>query len=247
MVDTAAFSEVVPQRSADAVFSQVRSQIVAGSLEPGQLLPGERELSTQLGVSRGVVREALQRLAQAGLVDIRHGGSTRVLDYRTSTDLGLLQHMLVRPDSSLDIPVLRSLLEMRISIGVAAAGLAAKRATLDQQHKVRDLTAALEIEDDVLKQQDIDLEFWSVIVNASGNLAYRIAYNGLVATYRPLRGVIASVVVPELLNVESHRALAASIAVGDIKCAEAAARELLESSESQWQGLLDSLTEAPSA
>ena len=50
------FNEVAPQRTADAVFDQVRDQIVGGALVAGEALPGERELAAQLGVSRGVVR-----------------------------------------------------------------------------------------------------------------------------------------------------------------------------------------------
>ncbi|NQU36454.1 MAG: FadR family transcriptional regulator [Actinobacteria bacterium] len=235
------FTEVQPQRTADAVFDQVRSQIVAGTLNAGDPLPGERALSAQLNVSRGVVREALQRLAQAGLVDIRHGGSTRVLDYTTSTDLGLLQHMLIRSDSSLNLGILRSLLEMRISVGVDAARLAAKRSTPAHQQELAALVESLAAEEDVARQQAIDLEFWSTIVDAASNLAYRIAYNGLVKTYQPLQAVIATVVIPELENVESHRTMVAAIRRADTAGTEAAARALLESSKAEWDALLTSL------
>ena len=71
------FQQVVAKSSADAVFDQVCEQIVGGGLEPGATLPGERELASQLNVSRSVVREALQRLAQAGLAEICQGGATR--------------------------------------------------------------------------------------------------------------------------------------------------------------------------
>lgn len=101
------FNEVAPQRTADAVFDQVRDQIVGGALVAGEALPGERELAAQLGVSRGVVREALQRLSQAGLIDIRHGGATRIRDFLTSTDLNLLQRLMVQSDGSVNARVLR--------------------------------------------------------------------------------------------------------------------------------------------
>ena len=99
------FSEVTTRRSADAVFDQVCEQIVDGSLEPGTTLPAERELAAQLNVSRSVVREALQRLAQAGLVEIRHGGSTRVRDFQSGTDIEMLGRLLVHADGSIDAKV----------------------------------------------------------------------------------------------------------------------------------------------
>ena len=64
-------------------------------------LPSERRLAEVLGVSRPAVREALQRLSQAQLVEVRHGGSTTVRDFRTFGGLDLLPRLLVR-DGELD-------------------------------------------------------------------------------------------------------------------------------------------------
>ncbi|MGV3491179.1 MAG: FadR/GntR family transcriptional regulator [Devosia sp.] len=55
------------------IADQIRDQIVAGAVEPGQQLPSERDLATSLGVSRPTVREALIALEVAGLVEVRVG------------------------------------------------------------------------------------------------------------------------------------------------------------------------------
>lgn len=235
------FQEVVAKSSADAVFDQVCDQIVGGGLAPGTTLPGERELAAQLNVSRSVVREALGRLAQAGLVEIRQGGATRILDYQAGTDIDLLGRLLVRSDGSIDGIVLRSMLEMRISIGADAARLCALRTTPELTTSLTEIVERLSSNDDVLDKQDIDLEFWAAIVGGSQNIGYRLAYNGLVATYRPLREVIAAVVEPELRNVNGHRRTVSAIARGDIKGAERNARALLESSNKEWTHLLEAL------
>jgi DNA-binding GntR family transcriptional regulator len=52
---------------ASMVTERLRDSIVNGSLEPGSQL-SEVELASRFGVSRGPVREALQRLIQEGLV-----------------------------------------------------------------------------------------------------------------------------------------------------------------------------------
>lgn len=235
------FNEVSTKSSADAVFDQVCEQIVGGDLEPGATLPGERELANQLSVSRSVVREALQRLAQAGLVEIRQGGATRVLDYQSGTDINLLGRLLVHSDGSIDSLVLRSMLEMRISIGADAARLCAIRTTPELAARLNDLVDQLVNSDDVLKSQDIDLDFWAAVVFGSQNIGYRLAYNGLATTYRPLREVIVAVVEPELRNITGHRRTVKAIADGDAKGAERAARSLLESSSEQWAELLKAL------
>jgi GntR family transcriptional repressor for pyruvate dehydrogenase complex len=57
----------------ELVISQIKNLIFSKGIDVGQKLPSERELATQLGVSRSVVREALSSLEQSGLVEIRRG------------------------------------------------------------------------------------------------------------------------------------------------------------------------------
>ena len=68
-----------PQRSLlrDDVYRSIRDAIVRGQLAPGEQLR-DQELGAWLQVSRTPVREALQRLAQAGLVVAQPGRMTRV-------------------------------------------------------------------------------------------------------------------------------------------------------------------------
>lgn len=55
------------------IADQIRDQILHGAVEPGRQLPSERDLATDLGVSRPTVREALIALEVAGLVEVRVG------------------------------------------------------------------------------------------------------------------------------------------------------------------------------
>ena len=57
----------------------IRAAIMDGRLRPGTPLPATRMLAGDLGVSRGVIVEAYQRLADEGLVSARPGAGTRVL------------------------------------------------------------------------------------------------------------------------------------------------------------------------
>src|SRR5947208_10184721 len=121
--------EPVQRRSLpDAVFEQLTSEIVAGAVPAGDTLPPERALTEQLGVNRQAVREALQRMALLGLVDIRHGEATRVRDFRSSATPELLTWLIVRPDGSVDSAVVRSVFELRATVGADAARLCASRA-----------------------------------------------------------------------------------------------------------------------
>ena len=62
----------------EEICEQVRREMAAGSLRPGDKLPPERELALKLGVSRAAVREALRSLEIAGVVGLHkgaHGGA----------------------------------------------------------------------------------------------------------------------------------------------------------------------------
>jgi DNA-binding GntR family transcriptional regulator len=71
----------------DDVFSRLRDAITDGTLAPGEQLR-DLELAAWLGVSRTPVREALLRLADAGLVEAKPGRSTTVstLDVRAERE-----------------------------------------------------------------------------------------------------------------------------------------------------------------
>ena len=92
------------------VFEQILADVLSGEMQPGESLPSERRLAEVLGVSRPAVREALKRVAAAGLVEVRQGDATTVRDFRRHAGLDLLPRLLLR-ENSLDIPVARSILE----------------------------------------------------------------------------------------------------------------------------------------
>jgi len=61
-------------------------------------LPGERDLASQLGVTRPTLRETLQRLERDGWVEISQGKPTRVRDYLKEGSLGVLKTIARYPD-----------------------------------------------------------------------------------------------------------------------------------------------------
>jgi len=60
------------------IFNQVASAILAGKLGPGDAITSERALAEQLGVSRNIVRNALRRLEDHGLVEAVSTAGRRV-------------------------------------------------------------------------------------------------------------------------------------------------------------------------
>jgi len=62
-------------RAVEDITEQIRAELRAGRLTPGQRLPPERELATQLNVSRSTIREAMSMLEVAGIVERRIGSA----------------------------------------------------------------------------------------------------------------------------------------------------------------------------
>ncbi|HEX4447797.1 MAG TPA: GntR family transcriptional regulator, partial [Polyangiaceae bacterium] len=77
----------------EQVFEQLAAEIITGRYSPGDNLPAERALTDVFDVNRHVVREALKRLEQIGLVKVSQGGGTKVLDFKRHAGLDLLAIM----------------------------------------------------------------------------------------------------------------------------------------------------------
>ncbi len=129
--------ESVPRVSVpDHVFAQLREAILAGRYRPGERLPSQRALAADLHVNMASVREALGRLEQLRLVEVRHGEPTRVLDWRRS---GGLEALAMRGD--VEETLLVDLFEARRLLLAQAARLAAERRSDEQAASLHRLAA----------------------------------------------------------------------------------------------------------
>lgn len=239
-----ALKPVRKQSLSDAVFEQLRNQIVSGAMSPGSPLPAERELCEALGVNRGSIREALKRLQQSHLVSVRHGGTSHVLDYRASAGLDLLADLIVSPAGRFDVRVVRGIVEMRSALAPDIARLAAERARAAQRDALDRTAAAMEKSaGDLPALQGLAADFWSHLVDASDNLAYRLAYNSLRATYDQCRELFTQVMAEEVADVARYWAIATAVRRRDAAAAETLARELIQRGERGIKAALRQLDE----
>lgn len=227
-----AWTPVVKRSVSGDVFEQIANEVLGGELAAGSTLPSERQLAEALGVSRPAVREALQRLAAAGLVSVRQGEATTVLDYRRSAGLEVLPRLLLRGDT-IDPAVARSILEARLHNGPKIAELAAARVRRsstevdDVLRLLHESVDSLVAESDPLTQQRIALEFWDHVLDLADSIAFRLMYSMLRAAYEPALAALAPIMSAEVGNGEAYRDLAAAIAAGEPDRAAESARALL--------------------
>ncbi|GCD90200.1 GntR family transcriptional regulator [Nocardioides sp. LS1] len=233
----------------DEVFDQVLAEVVDGEIEAGETLPSERRLAEVLGVSRPAVREALQRMTQTRLLDVRHGGATTVRDYRKFAGLDLLPALLVRR-GNLDARVARSILEARLVVGPGVAALAAERGGPALAAQLTDAVDALAAAEDGpagdVERQLHALTFWDLVVDAADSITFRLMFNSLRTAYEPALEALAPLMAEEVGQVGAYRLLTAAIGEGDPETARVAAERVLRPATTSLISALDALADLPS-
>jgi GntR family transcriptional repressor for pyruvate dehydrogenase complex len=118
------------------VMNQLKSLIDDGSLSPGDRLPPERELASMLAVSRTSVRQAIAVLEAQGVVEMRQGDGTYVVEEAKDGDevVEAFGRLLLQEQIS---P--REILETRRIVEVAIARICARRASGEHVASLRDL------------------------------------------------------------------------------------------------------------
>ena len=119
-----------PRHAADPIYEKLAIAILDGSLAPGSALPPERELAERFGASRLIVRQALHRLADVGLVRVRQGGPSLVVHPSEAKDLRIID--LIYRLGQGGAREVRELIERQFLHGHALLFLAAKRASKER-------------------------------------------------------------------------------------------------------------------
>ena len=148
----------VEQRSAaENVRLQLVGLIERGHFAVDERLPSEAELAQSFGVSRSVVREALQSLQALGLTRSHAGKGTFVTERPPAARLLSGRYLPTQ------------LNEVRETLEIPAAALAAERHTDADAATLRDLVDRFEVADDVAERVEIDSQFHVAIGAATGN------------------------------------------------------------------------------
>jgi DNA-binding FadR family transcriptional regulator len=153
----------------DQVIRKLMGDIVNEAIPAGTMLPPINALSAQLGVSQTIVRQALKVLAAKGMVEIRHGVGSCVLDEHrwNALDPQILQ---TRSEEGKLLPLMRQLLEVRRVLEVELAGLATNRVTNDD---LRLMAVAIERQGQCLRDPERFVEaddaFHQVLLRAAQN------------------------------------------------------------------------------
>lgn len=154
------FSKIEKVQTANEIVNQIVSGISRGELQPGSLLPSERDLAQMFNVSRVVVREAISALSLLGIIQKKWGKGNFISE---NVNLSLIRnsvkHLIVVKEQEVI-----EVIEARMAVECELAALAATRRT------AADLNRLKKALDDYLKSNresprrvELDLSFHMTI------------------------------------------------------------------------------------
>lgn len=156
----------------DAVFDRIQRAIKSGAYGVDERLPTEHALAAEFQVSRPVVRDALQRLRDQGLIYSRQGAGSFVREQGIREPLGFGQME--------NLSDLQHCYDFRLTIEPEAAAMAAQRHTPEALAKIK---SALGLLRDATNRQahraDADFMFHLSIAQASANPYFSTAMQAL--------------------------------------------------------------------
>jgi DNA-binding FadR family transcriptional regulator len=216
---------IVRRKLSDEVRERLLSMIRSGEFQPGDRLPSERELMDQFGVGRPAIREALQSLGTAGLIEINHGERTRIVVPDTRNVLErmgeTIQHLLQTSPTTLE-----QLREARMWFELGMIRTAAQTATpedvtkldqaLDRQRKARH---------NIPEFIKADMAFHTAIAAVSRNTICVLLSEAMLEWLFRFRRDMVRVPGSEDIALAEHEQLVRAIAAHDVVAAETAMTE----------------------
>ncbi|GAK03631.1 transcriptional regulator, GntR family [Geomicrobium sp. JCM 19037] len=203
------------QTISEQVVATIRKQIFLQAYEQGDALV-EAELSKQLGVSRGPIREAFAKLESENLVTKRSNGRTIVNGF-TEEDI-------------------RKLYDSRILLETHALSQANKNEVVEIVPRLRQCIYDMEV---TTNEVEADVRFHMLIMKLSGNKTLLQLWKSLEGIFATLVDITSDVSAPNHERVvERHRVIVDAIHEYDLACAKQLLNEhLLEAMDYCTEGI----------
>ena len=160
------------KRLADVAFEKLMQAIKSGAYGEDERLPTEHDLAAEFQVSRPVIREALNRLRDQGLIYSRQGAGSFVRQSGLRKPLGFGQIE--------NIDDLRRCYEFRVTLEPEASAAAAMRRSQEALERIKvALDLMQDATDRMRHREDADFEFHLAIARASENRYFYTAMEAL--------------------------------------------------------------------
>ena len=160
---------ITRSRLHEEIVTIIQKQIMNGAIPPGSKLPPEREMAQTLNVNRATVREALSKLENLDLVEIRHGDGLYAKNYLESGNLDLIKAALNMDEHK---EIISNILETRRYMVPQMAYMAAQRRTATDLKELKEVISQKD-----LNMLERDIKVHQIIARATHNLICIIGLN----------------------------------------------------------------------
>ena len=222
------------------IAESIAAEIIRAKLPPGARLPTEQQMATAMGVSRTVVREAVAALRADGVVTTRQGAGAFVSTEIEKRPFRLAVEGLPSIREVIDV------MELRQSVEVEAAALAAERSSAVSRHEIGQTLAAIEAAIERGESAvDEDVAFHHAIAAATNNVQFWwfLDYLGRFIIPRQTIRIAAHQGESQRVYLEmiqrEHRAIFAAIEARNAVAARRAMRRHLSNSQTRYRRLAE--------
>lgn len=219
-----------PLKPAELTETRLIQAILEGVYPIDSPLPAERELAVQLGVTRPTLREALQRLAREGWLEIRQGKPTRVRNYWEEGSLGVLSVLVAHPQH-LPESFVPSLLEIRSLLAPTYTRQAIER---HAQRIQALLSTSASLPDEAQAFAEFDWQLHTALTTASANPVFALILNGFRQLYPLMARQYFTSPVAREVSLRFYQALDECCQEGDPVRAEVLCRGIMQRSQHLW-------------
>jgi GntR family negative regulator for fad regulon and positive regulator of fabA len=226
-----------PDKPAELTTRRLIDAILDGSFPANSTLPGERQLAELLGVTRSTLREAMQRLATDGWLDIQQGKRTRVRDIWTEGNLNILA-TLVEHQAVLPRAFVPQLLEVRGALAPVYTWSAVRHNGAQVARLIDDLMSELADTPESFARTDWKLHHRLTVL--STNPVYTLMLNGFAGLYEDMARLYFTLPESRDSSRRFYSELRAAAAEGDAERARLIADRVMQDSISlfnQVQGM----------
>jgi DNA-binding FadR family transcriptional regulator len=231
----------------EPALAELASRILSSTYQAGALLPTENDLARTFNASRTIIREVIRRLASAGLIETRHGVGSVVSPPEQWNVFDPLVLKLYLEQGRLPA-ILQELVELRRSVEVESAYVAAQRITQKDLIQLSDWLAQMQANlHDAEAFAQADFAFHSTILEAANNRFFSGIMRYLGAALWESRRITshAGNVAGRTKALEAHTRVFEAIAAGDAGAAREAMRQHIGQSEEDLKRAALGLTPMP--
>jgi GntR family transcriptional repressor for pyruvate dehydrogenase complex len=208
------FKQLKSEKLSEKVANQIVKLIETGELKPGDKLPAEDIFSEQLGISRGILREALALLQFQGLISRKPKDGTYI------RELPQHDHITESIVSSLKDATYRELIEIRESLEQRIVELAIERASDEEIQQIQEYLNKLIVDDNSYRIADHN--FHLKVAELSKNVLlinFIDSYYGLIEEFGQRSNRNSE---RRLEVIEEHKKIINSIEIRDVEQAKTA-------------------------